>query len=73
MKFREEFKWALYCVGLGVTLIVYAEARFSSSETQKKLEEEVREINKEVAKKEDIIRVERKLESIESFLRTRSP
>lgn len=64
MKFADELKTVLYYIGIGIALIVYAHANFSTKETQMRLEEEVREINKAVAKKDDIKRVEVKVDKL---------
>jgi hypothetical protein len=69
MKFRDEFKWAVFLIITGSSLIGYAQMNFSSKDAQEKLEQDVKEMSKEVAKKEDLQRIWTKLDGIETYLR----
>lgn len=52
---KDEIKWALYLIGIGLTaglsLIVYAHSTFATKTTVEKMDERVYEIWKEVVKK----------------------
>lgn len=58
--FNSRFKFIIYCIGLGVALIVYAHANFSTVKQVDNLERKV-EIS---ATSADIVRLENKVDKI---------
>jgi bacteriorhodopsin len=48
---KDEIKYALYLLGLGVTLVAYAHATFATKSTVEKMDDRVYEIWKVVVKK----------------------
>jgi p-aminobenzoyl-glutamate transporter AbgT len=59
-KFPEQFKFVIYCIGLGVGLIVYAHANFSTVKQADKLELKISSL----ATSNDVSRVENKVDKI---------
>lgn len=64
MKIREEIKWMIYCVGLGVALISYAHTNFATAKKVNQIEKELKEIQIDIAKKHDIQKVEEKIDKL---------
>jgi hypothetical protein len=66
--FGDQLKSIIYWVGLGASLIVYAHANFSTKEAVLKVEKKI----EGQASKEDILRLENKVEKIyDHLLRTK--
>jgi len=63
-KIQEEFKSIIYWVGLGVALVAYAHSNFATSSELKEIKEEVRWH----ASKDDIKRLERKIDGLTKYL-----
>jgi len=63
-KFPEQFKFVIYCMGLGIALIVYAHANFSTVKQVDKLEDKMAL----TSSKGDIARLEGKIDIILSYL-----
>lgn len=47
---KNEIKWALYCVGLGMTLIAYAHSQFATKSTVEVMDQRIYDIWKVVYK-----------------------
>lgn len=60
MNFNDQLKQILYWVGLGISLVVYAHANFSTVKQVEKLESKIQS----QATSSDIIRIENKIDRI---------
>lgn len=67
MKGLESLKQVIYWVGLGVSLVVYAHANFSTTNQVEKIESRI----DRQATKEDIARLEAKIDTIQLYLMER--
>lgn len=67
MKGLESLKQVIYWVGLGVSLVVYAHANFSTTNQVEKIESRI----ERQATKEDIARLEAKIDTIQLYLMER--
>lgn len=60
MNFNEQLKQIIYWIGLGIGLVVYAHANFSTVKQVEKLESRIQE----QATNQDIARIENKIDKI---------
>ena len=49
---KDDLKYALYLIGVGMTVVVYAHATFATKSTVEKMDERIYEIWKEIVKKQ---------------------
>jgi hypothetical protein len=69
--FNEQIKFVIFCIGLGVSLVVYANANFSTSKQTDLLGIKVEKIESSIEKhptKEDFKRLEDKVDAITFYL-----
>jgi hypothetical protein len=68
---NDQFKFIIYCIGLGVSLVVYANANFSTSKQTDSLGIKVEKIESSIEKhptKDDFKRLEDKVDAITFYL-----
>jgi hypothetical protein len=51
---KNEIKWAIYCIGLGVSLVGYAHFNFATKTRILIIEEDFKQLSHEVATKDDV-------------------
>ena len=68
MKISEQLKHAIWLVGLGASLVLYAQTQFATKETMVAIKTEVGELQTNTAKKEDMTEIKGDLKEIRNLV-----